>query len=1313
MPLIKKRQPRDGASFFHFDLASLRPRSRSSRTGTATPSPNPSPAPTPTSPAHSFSPFSNNANAKGSRGSGSRGHKSLNGMPSIQHVMDAYDIPAHPAPSSAELYKECEGRGKRGTMKLPVMMPPPSGSSYGYGYGYGGEGRKRDSWEMEWEVDEWARGPRVVVGGGSSTQPSTPDVPSFHDNRQRTQSMNPPVRLRPPPPEPPASAPPAPAHPREGWEGEEDALVMLSRLSGRVEGDGWGYGSKNAGGTAKRASHAYTYIPPPSRPPPPAREQSVRSWREARKSRTPIPPPPTSAPSQPPPAAPSRPPPSRAETQETKARSPHGPYSLAGHYIPPAPPPRGLPPQPPGAQGQVDRVVTTTITAGHSSSVVGTRYSTGPPIPRRSSARPSYPSSKPAFPAYLGDRSYGSFPANNSSTSLLDPSQPPPDYPYPSSSSSLKPRGLTVQDMFRARSSTASSGTPSVSAGAGGGVREWVKVDRRMESDDEREGKMEVINVPSENAPRSHGGGRGASASISPKSGTVGLPSEWSGSTRMKTPRDEHSMGFSALDENYLSQSLAKAQSSTSPPPPSAMHTRHTKTKPRANTSSSSFSSSHSASFSLSPSASAGPPTTTRHIPRKASSSARSVSSSNSSTSVVSGAVAAPGSRGGQVSGMDAVGGLPDFGALGSVVKGLRGRLGQKKGGEKVASPGSPGGTLYSPPNSQQSSQASLPSPYPHPQAQSQVHGQIQVQVDSQEGIARPWADRLAPAPLSPVKQQKEEVYIIPPSERSKIGEEGRSGSRSGRMEKMFGRGSSASASSASAPALVSAPAPVSGGREKEGYESTATASVSVAASDSTSECSLFFIPKPSSSSSSSAPAPSIQGQGQGQGQGAKLEGVKEEYRSEKEANAARHQSVHLMQEQRARNVFASLASPTPAPATTSNANANGSTSDKTAHPPSSFSPVNVNTSGDSLGLNGLNELVRPTALNGYTTQEWEEDEWANENAREQEEKERERKGLMPPPRPRTRGQGSISEEGAPAFSAFGAGAGSVPQSSAQAFLRSPPITPLPSQPSHAQTHPALPMTPATTPTTTISSSAAAAPDKRKKEGGEEKRLRRKPSGVGRAVGLEVELGGGAGEGGGKGSVRRKGSVSAGAGGSGPYPTPTTPNALAAFRSAISPSPSQSIPSTIPKAAPAPAPTPAPAPAPAPTTKPLPADPTPTRRPSSPSVLSTTPTSGSGSSADFIKEREEKERQRRALMDMWLDAKPIRGQKGSGTGTAPSAFGAGSGAGGGAGRKVSGGAGGGRPGTSTGQTSTSTSGEKQPLGCFRRASLDGRRLSGV
>ncbi|WVQ76898.1 hypothetical protein IAR50_006572 [Cryptococcus sp. DSM 104548] len=1318
MPLLKKRAQKDGQSFLTFDLPSLR--ARPSRT-----TPDPSPTPTAAFPAHSFSPFS----------PGARSCSSRHGRPGIQHLMDAYDTsPRVQREMELEYEREEKAKSNRGTIKLPPMPPPPSGSSYGR--------QKRESWE----VDEWTRGGRGY--GGSSTQPSTPDVPSF-DNRHRTQSMNVvPPRAPPLAPSRAPPPPPLPAYPREThdvWGGEDEAVVMLEEMSGRIMSDGWGYGREGGErGTARgqRASsqeHSNTAphspLPPvPNTAPLPA--DSVRSWREARKKTRParsagpsqrLPPPPAPAPSQPPPQPPA--PPSlptaglavslgdreriysrisagssglRGETQETKLKpQPQGrgirhrasyTHVAPGSYIPPpAPVPRGAPPQPPTA-----RVVTTTITAGSSAPAIGTRYTSSleqgnaPPIPRRSSARPSYPSSKQKASSSLATHHANCVSANTSSISLLDPAQ----HTLSQSSSrasfgtarqnnqtlstnNAAPTGLTIKDMFRARSSTSSSAASATASGGGGGVREWVKVDRRGESDEDlREGRMEVIDIPKDGVSygRSLGHKNPSSAvSVSPKSQTIGLPSEWTGSARRRMlPRDDHPMG-SALEENHLGQSLAKAHSPAHPPPSSSSINRTT--KPRANTATSTTS-------SLSPSFTSGPPvtmnSTNRHIARKASSSARSASSSTSSTSVVSGAVAPAGSRGGQVSGMDAVGGLPDFSALGSVMKGLRGRFGSGSGKAAVASPYPPTQS-QSQSQSQQSSSASLGSPYVH--------------VDSHEGSIRPWADRLAPAPASspsspshgpgsgpgspltlknaplplplPSQREKEDMYIIPPSERSKIGEEEvrkerRRSKRMG-MDRVFGR--------------------IGHNDEKERDREREDKRSSVAGSDttSTSECSLF-VPKPAAS-------PALGGSQ------TPLEGVKEEYRSAKEVNAAKHQSLHLAQEQRAKALLASLSSPTATTPATSHGTSHG-TSGTGSHPPTSFT-FPVHPHADPAGL-----ALKPTPLSVHTTQEWEEDEWAREQSQMEEnerekEKEKERKGLLPPPRPTTRGKGSVSEEvdgreGKASFDAPQA------QASAHEFLTTPPITPPPHQSSQLSQ-------PASQPISAYSPVGVPAPDKRKKEAGEEKRLRRKASWAGQAVGLEVELNGseqtGSGRGGG-GGVKRRGSV--------PYPTPITPKPLAALKSAISPSPSLPTPALTPKQ-----PTPSAKPLPLP----IPAEPSPRATESSPSIIShahsttsttSTPTSSSGSSADFIKEREEKERQRRVLMDMWLDAKPIRGQKGGGGGTAPPAFGAG-------GRKVSGGAGG-RPGTSTGQTSSGQMaglGEKQAMGCLRRASLDGRRLSGV
>lgn len=164
--------------------------------------------------------------------------------------------------------KKEQKKKRRGTIKLPMMKPPPNGLNYS---------SKREELETL-EGDDWDYGfPRD--SSSSLTQPPTPSVPTHsHDHRQRNHSI--PVMLDYSIPIPPSRSG---SRSREIiarhfgsfeddiigslgtnrshdiWlqnqvdtleEVERGAVRELEQMNGRLMSDGWGYGNGNASNRA-------------------------------------------------------------------------------------------------------------------------------------------------------------------------------------------------------------------------------------------------------------------------------------------------------------------------------------------------------------------------------------------------------------------------------------------------------------------------------------------------------------------------------------------------------------------------------------------------------------------------------------------------------------------------------------------------------------------------------------------------------------------------------------------------------------------------------------------------------------------------------------------------------------------------------------------------------------------------------------------------------------------------------------------------------------------------------------------------------
>lgn len=266
-PLLKSRRPsssKEQASFFPFDLPAmvttafeLRPKTTRTNTSCSTKNEIVSSS---LLPGESFIPFSTPSKTYSK--------SSLAAMPSIQHVMDAYDISHLKDFMSQEKQGERERKGqkkkKRETIKLPMMKPPPSRSNYG---------SKREELETL-DGDDWEYTfPRDL--STSLTQPPTPSVPTHSHNHDGRRNYSIPVALDCTIPIPPSrcdsrsrdiirrnsgsfeqdigSFDTNKSH--DIWlqnqvdtpeDVERGAVRELEQMSGRLMADGWGYGNGSA-----------------------------------------------------------------------------------------------------------------------------------------------------------------------------------------------------------------------------------------------------------------------------------------------------------------------------------------------------------------------------------------------------------------------------------------------------------------------------------------------------------------------------------------------------------------------------------------------------------------------------------------------------------------------------------------------------------------------------------------------------------------------------------------------------------------------------------------------------------------------------------------------------------------------------------------------------------------------------------------------------------------------------------------------------------------------------------------------------------
>ncbi|KAE8540552.1 hypothetical protein D1P53_003503 [Cryptococcus gattii VGV] len=279
-PLLKSRRPsspKRQASFFPFDFPAVVTtafefRPKVSRTNISRSSKNES-VHSSLLPGESFTPFCTPSNTYSK--------SSLAAMPSIEHVMDTYDI-THPMnfmyqEEQWKREKKEQKKKRRGTIKLPMMEPPPNGLNYS---------SKREELETL-DGDDWEYGfPRN--SSSSLTRAPTPSVPTHsHDHRQRNLSI--PVMLDytisiPPSRSRSRSRETIPRHfgsfeddigpfgtnrSHDIWlqnqvdtleEVERGAVRELEQMNGRLMTDGWGYGNGNASsranGRANRASQS-------------------------------------------------------------------------------------------------------------------------------------------------------------------------------------------------------------------------------------------------------------------------------------------------------------------------------------------------------------------------------------------------------------------------------------------------------------------------------------------------------------------------------------------------------------------------------------------------------------------------------------------------------------------------------------------------------------------------------------------------------------------------------------------------------------------------------------------------------------------------------------------------------------------------------------------------------------------------------------------------------------------------------------------------------------------------------------------------